>query len=530
VEKRTKDLKEAKEAAEISKEKAENANKAKSEFLANMSHEIRTPMNAILGFTEILEAEINEKKHKEFLEAISSSGKALLGLINDILDLSRIEAGKMELQHEAVNPRSILKEIKHIFSNEVKEKALDFQVELDPALPASLMLDGLRIRQVLFNLVGNAVKFTDTGFIKLAGHKVNPLSQPGHGTGSESLDIVFSVQDTGIGIPGSQQQTIFEAFKQQDKLHTVQYGGTGLGLAITRRLADMMGGEVSVQSEEGKGSTFRVLLKNIPIASVIKEPITKSGVHTDVDAIRFEKALILVVDDKELNRRLLKEFLDYPGIDVIEAENGKEAVDMVKLHRPHLVLMDMKMPVMDGYQATKILKAEEELKKIPVIIITASAMKEQEPEIKKAGGDGHLNKPINKNDLITYLMQFLPYSTMESTPAGTTPGIEVKDKKTASLSLLSPETRAKLPGLINILQGDLTYQWEKISKAFIIDEIEEFSGEIRELAAKYGLDILEDWGNRLFKETQSYDMLKIAKTLEYFPELIKNIKGKCNER
>ena len=338
--------------------------------------------------------------HREFLEAIASSGETLLEIINDILDLSRIEAGKLELEYEAVNPRAILNDVKNIFSKKAGEKGLDFVLEVAPDLPELLLLDTLRIRQVFFNLVGNAFKFTDNGYIKLSAYRTADGQEPG------TTDIGFAVQDTGIGIPEDQQQGIFEAFKQQEGQRTIKYGGTGLGLAITRRLVELMKGDITVESREGKGSTFRITLKDVVLPAREQDPEdVDSGTWKAVD---FEKATILVVDDKELNRRLLIKFLVGYDLDILEAENGEEAVEKTRLHHPDLVLMDVKMPVMDGCEATQLLKKDKVLKKIPVIIITASALKEQEPEIKKAGADGHLNKPVKRRALIKELKRFLP--------------------------------------------------------------------------------------------------------------------------
>jgi two-component system sensor histidine kinase EvgS len=257
---RTVELREANQELLGAKDAAESANRAKSEFLANMSHEIRTPLNTVLGFTDLLNSMITDEKQKSYLSGISSSGKGLLTLINGILDLSKIEAGKMELETEPVNPHALFDEIETLFTLQTRERKIVFSVSIDPNIPDQLMLDEVRLKQILFNLIGNAVKFTEKGYVRIV---VQKREIPAENT---YIGLVISVEDSGIGIPEKYQNEIFEAFKQTDGQSTKRFGGTGLGLSITKRLVEMMDGTIDVYSRENRGSRFRITIPHVQIA------------------------------------------------------------------------------------------------------------------------------------------------------------------------------------------------------------------------------------------------------------------------
>ena len=351
---RTIKLEKAYETIAASKEEAEKANRAKSEFLANMSHEIRTPMNAVIGFSEILGKQITDPVQKDFIESIESSGKTLLGIINDILDLSKIEAGKLEIQKEPVNVRKLVKEVTSLFDLKIKEKNLDFIINVSDNMPAYLILDELRIKQVLMNLISNAIKFTAKGFVKLSFRtvKVTPYA----------ADIEVSVEDSGIGIGKEDMSRIFEAFHQKEGQSTKKYGGTGLGLAISSNIVRLVDSDLKIESEENKGSKFYFTLEGVEIPG--KKPVV-AGKSVDLDParIKFKGSKILVVDDIEKNRKLFKSFLNNCNLSIYEADNGALGVEISEEVKPDMIFMDIRMPEMDGYQALKHIRETLEIAK-----------------------------------------------------------------------------------------------------------------------------------------------------------------------
>jgi len=492
---------------------ADEANKAKSEFLANMSHEIRTPMNAILGFAELLKKRIFDGEQKRWISSIFSSGKTLLSLINDILDLSKIEAGKMSLEYSAVNPVNIFNEITQIFSNKIESKQLEFITNVSSELNLSLILDETRLRQILFNIVGNAVKFTEKGHIKLSATQQYSDNQ------KSTLDLIFSVEDTGVGIPDTQQQVIFEAFRQQSGQSQAKFGGTGLGLAITKRLVEIMGGEIHLKSQVNKGSIFSIIIKNIAVSSM-DQAIKKQELKQDVTKIVFKPASILYVDDIRPNRVLIRDYLKHYDLEIFEAVNGKDGLEKAATHVPNLILMDMKMPEMDGYTATRLLKNDKSLQHIPVVALTASVMKDDIAEINKIGCDDILEKPVNLEDIINILIKYLPYHVDEPKQD------QANETKATTDTVLTVENNENLTLVLQKLENEYYSRWKAAQDAFIFSEIEELGNEIKNFGIEYDIDILKQWGTLTTEQAASYDMESLPAQLGKFEDIINIIKDK----
>lgn len=508
----------SREAAEQGKLTAEAANAAKSEFLANMSHEIRTPMNAILGFSELLRTQLAASKERNYLDAISSSGRTLLTLINDILDLSKIEAGKLELQYEPVSVARLVDEIQKVFSIKAGEKGIKLLTEIDPKLPRGLMLDEVRLRQVLFNVVGNAMKFTEKGQVKIKVWAESVAADVASSSSDEPdetrVNLFVEVEDTGLGIPKEQQERIFGAFSQVAGQSTRKFGGTGLGLTITKRLTEMMHGVITVQSELGKGSAFRFMFPNVGIT----ELADSDGIASDGqgDFNQFAPATILVVDDVVLNRALVAGYFEGTAHKLITATNGLEAIEQAEKHHPDVILMDMRMPELDGYQATKRLKANPALKHIAVIAVTASSFREEEARARKAC-DGFIRKPFNRAELIAELKRFLkPAQTHVALP---TPGHEVAIAPAASVPV-SDAVLARRPELLQKLRREEQTVWPRLCETKAMDEIEEFTGRLQSWAEEGHWPALSHYAGQLDQQVQEFDLDRLPKTLAGFSELV----------
>jgi len=478
------------------KEQAEFATKVKSEFLANMSHEIRTPMNSVIGFTEILEGLIRDPVQRDYLNSIKVGGNALLRLINDILDLSKIEAGQLQLKPESVNLATLLAELEIIFREALRQKGLAYSCVIADQVPHSILIDGLRLRQILLNLVGNAIKFTEKGAVEV-------LVNAEYNQEDATDTLVLKITDTGIGIGAENLNHIFDAFAQEQGLDR-KYGGTGLGLSICSKLAHLMHGTISVESTPGQGATFTVTLPGIRSTETVPEDTEQTVVP---ETLAFHPSTLLVVDDIADNRKLIRSMLHETAITVHEADCGQVALELLEKTPVDLVLLDLRMPDLSGYAVIERIRANDHLTTMPVIAMTASVMVEDLDRVTAYGFSAHLRKPITRADLFSLVSRYLPW-TDELGGSGQRGKSEPVQGSTIDKEVLAQ------------LNGALYERWKSIHDQGDMSLVQEFAETLVCLADEHELVSLRQYAEKMMQYSQSFNISKVLQLLNDYPILL----------
>ncbi|MDW7672087.1 MAG: response regulator [Bacillota bacterium] len=405
-------LKDSERTLAKSKEAAEAANRAKSQFLANMSHEIRTPLNGLVGMLQLLEMTELTEEQKEYTYLAISSSHSLLTVINDILDYSKMEAGKIIMEKEAFSLHELLKEIEGLFQPSLRNKNLDLFVTIEEDLPELLVGDSFRVRQVLNNLIGNAVKFTFKGKIEVGVRRVEETDQ--------TIKLEWAVRDTGIGVKQHKLKSIFSSFNQADNSTTRDYGGTGLGLSISNGLVELMQGEIWAESEEGVGSRFYFTtvmnkLQDDNGPEVENQPVEEAAEPAG-ETDQYQGMELLMVDDDNVSRKIIQKIADRRGWAITAAPNGQEAIKLCEQKRFDVIIMDAQMPVMDGYTATREIRKTEKVKGIhtPIIAMTAFALESDREKCLESGMDDYVSKPVDIELLISMIKAMAPKGLNES--------------------------------------------------------------------------------------------------------------------
>ncbi|HEY3915674.1 MAG TPA: ATP-binding protein [Verrucomicrobiae bacterium] len=469
---------------------AERRSDEKTAFLANMSHEIRTPMNAILGFSELLEQDLSASRHHNYIQAIRRSASSLLQLINDMLDMSKIEAGVLELRPEPTDPREVCNFIQSVFSETAAKKNLWMSCNVADDVPRTLLLDRIRLRQILVNLVGNAVKFTDHGGIQT---RIQCEKQSDGGR----VDLIIEVEDTGVGIPLDRLEAIFKPFVQAGAHREKENLGAGLGLSIVKRLTEMMNGAVTASSSPGHGSVFHLRFPDIPISARL--PVTEQVRDRAVaDFNALHPAKVLAVDDNETNRQLVAAIFAGSHHRLFLASGGCEAVEKARQFQPDVILLDIRMPDMDGGEVLQALRQIPGLEVTPVVAVTASGSITEE-NIMKAQFNGHVRKPFTRQDIFEQLAQFLP-------------------PPTETLSI-APPTSVVPTEVLTEVERLMDVEWPSVRDSVAINESKAFASKLDSLGRRWSCEPLISYARTVHRHAETYAVVELERTLHSFSQI-----------
>lgn len=527
IERMNKQLASAAEEANVTAQSAVESAQAKSNFLANMTHDLRTPMNAIIGFTDLLLGDQISETEKEYLQIIQDSGSSLLALINDILDFSKIEAGKLDIETLPTPVSDIIDSIDAMLRPMAEAKGLTFTTFCDSSIPETVETDPVRLRQCLINLLGNAIKFTKKGHVHL---------QTTIEINENEKWLRFDVEDTGIGIPADTQSVIFDSFSQADTGTARQFGGTGLGLAITKRLTELLGGKVSVVSEPGKGTTFTMLLpmeNSKEAGASVKEETMENHANDRNDDSRQQCKLsghVLVAEDNESNQVLAKILLEKMGLNVTVVEDGRHVLERVSAEQYDIILMDIQMPNMNGYEATEALRQKKI--KIPIIALTANVMKGDEQKCLDAGCNDYLSKPLRKGQLYDLLSKYLKKDEetgdSQSTEKQADISLSLDDSETITSALADD---LNLKPVIDVFIEELPEMVTKIARAAQEADFELLKGlahQLKGASGSAGFTVLCKYVANMEDLLANKEIEKIKETIDQLGEFCKKVVKRQN--
>ena len=488
--------------------RAVRADREKSHFLANMSHEIRTPMNAILGFSQLLRDEAQTPRAMQYAKAISSAGENLMGLINDVLDLSKIEAGRVELRPETMDVRELAESLRLLLSQKAAEKGVDLRAEADDSCPRWLRLDVIRLRQMLLNLLSNAVKFTERGHVTLRLRCV-----PVNGE-KDAVMLLAGVEDTGPGIPQAEHERIFQPFRQARGRDAAVHSGTGLGLSITLRLARLMGGSVELDSSPGRGSTFTLTIPRVEVPAA--PPEEKAGADTIAEMNDVPPLKVLVVDDNAYNREVMGGFFRDSHHSVIYATDGLEAVESAVRDRPDLILMDIRMPRLDGREARAAIRRNEDLDRTPVIAVTASSLRGEAPDLKRQF-DGYLRKPFLRPQLVATMREALEHVAPDRLGLG--PSAAAQAEPPAAAGPVTGDFH-ELAAILRVLERDT---WPALRDTMAVRAVGTFAERLAVLADTHNCPVVTAYADKLRAAASSFQFSAMETTLAQYPRLVDSL-------
>ncbi len=486
--------------------------KAKPEFVSGLSHEVRTPLNAIMGFAEILLLKEENPTLKNYVEIIKESGGKILELIDNIVDYTLLESDNLNIFYNGFNVKEAFDSVIEPFIQKIESKGINLLVNISDNMPERIILDENRFKQILMNIVSNAVKFTKAGFIKI------DLIASNSNNYKELIDLKIVIEDSGIGIKEELLNGVFNVFNIHSGSNIKKYEGTGLGLAITKQLVEKLKGKISITGKAGTGTKAEVVFPLIGFEGQPEEPISPE--IENIQITKIKNSIVLVADDVEHNRDLIKEFLANMNIGLLESESGEETLEIIKQIKPDVILLDLIMPDIDGIETARRIKQEANLADIPLIAFTASNSNETLVNLDIDLFSGYLQKPVNKNALLDELKKFLPITSfLKDIPLNLVkPEIDFNRQHSGDISLA-------VPLILNMLETEVKSKCQKAEKALSQEKIEMFIQDLEMIHKKYNIDFISKYCKNLRNQIASNNNDRVSSLLSEYPDLIERVKS-----